>query len=381
MHAHLAHHAFRLAHPLYTTWNHASVSAAAASFQRVRAVLEEPVFRLNRQFNRFLKYDAVHPQLKVALQEHGLPVESGFQYHVMSSNKGTLTTAGATYVLRTGSDGLTVSRQRFPAVSSIIHNLGEATTRIRYGIPAAARVRAFSTRVYVRKHLVDRGDRVCINIGAGLWYVNGWKNLDHSGRWYRYPMGIVDFEHDLTKLVRMPFADRSVDLFYSEHVFEHLTDQCCRHAFAEIRRSLKPGGGFRIVLPDADLLYAKYRDRDAEFFRERMQGREASLIEAFLILVAHPRTPIDEEAFEEDFSSLPKTEFLNKYTGRMQYDYTRAGEHINWFNYDKLSAMLREAGFSTIRRSEPQSSAFGEIRGDKFDTRPTYSIHVDAVTD
>lgn len=37
--------------------------------------------------------------------------------------------------------------------------------------------------------------------------------------------------------------------------------------------------------------------------------------------------------------------------------------HNNWWNYDKLSDMLRKAGFSTVYRSRPFESRFPEMRG------------------
>jgi len=40
---------------------------------------------------------------------------------------------------------------------------------------------------------------------------------------------------------------------------------------------------------------------------------------------------------------------------------------------------LLGAGFTVVAHSEPQGSRFTQIRGPKFDTRPSYSLHVDAV--
>jgi hypothetical protein len=40
--------------------------------------------------------------------------------------------------------------------------------------------------------------------------------------------------------------------------------------------------------------------------------------------------------------------------------------------------MLTESGFDNIFHSAPQESLFEQIRGIGFDTRPQYSLHVDA---
>jgi SAM-dependent methyltransferase len=379
MHIHLGLHAIRLVHATAPgTWSECSLLVASTVKQAVRDVLEHQALRLNPRYNRFLKYDCLHPALRSALDNAGVEVGPNPTFKLITSDKAVLTSDGRTYVFRATPTALIVSEQRYPGVSRRLHELGESVTRIRYGIPATVRRRAAGARISATKKLEEQCDKLRVNIGAGLWYASGWKNLDHSAAWYTYPRGVVDYEYDLTTFGRMPFADASVDLFYSEHVFEHFTNECCRHIFSEMRRSLKPGGGLRVVVPDADLLYTKLLERDEAFFATRMNGRYTNLQEAFLILVAHPRTPFDEEGFEQDSHDLPKIEFLDKCTRSMTYDYARAGEHINWFNFDKVDAMLHEAGFDEVRQSSAQSSVFPEIRGPQFDTRPTYSLHVDA---
>ncbi len=45
-----------------------------------------------------------------------------------------------------------------------------------------------------------------------------------------------------SSIEQLPFADNSVDAVYSFHVFMHLSKETTNAAFAEIARSLKPGG-------------------------------------------------------------------------------------------------------------------------------------------
>jgi SAM-dependent methyltransferase len=379
MHIHLGLHAIRLIHAATPgSWSECSMVVASTVRHAVRDALEHQTLRLSPRHNRFLKYDCLHPALQPVLANAGIEVGPNPTFTLITSDKAILTSNGRTFVLRATPTALIVSEQRYPTVSRKLHALGESVTRVRYGLPAALRRRATGARISATKKLEEHCDKLRVNVGAGLWYASGWKNLDHSAAWYTYPRGVVDYEYDLTTFGRMPFANASVDLFYSEHVFEHFTNDCCRHIFRELRRSLKPGGGLRVVVPDADLLYTKLMERDEEFFATRMHGRYANLQEAFLILVAHPRTPFDEELFEQDRQSLSKCEFLDKCTRPMVYDYARAGEHINWFNFDKVDAMLHEAGFDEVQQSTAQSSVFPEIRGPQFDTRPSYSLHVDA---
>ena len=54
--------------------------------------------------------------------------------------------------------------------------------------------------------------------------------------------------HDVRR--RLPFRDSSVDYLYSSHLLEHLEREEAVLLMAESRRILKPGGAFRIVVPD-----------------------------------------------------------------------------------------------------------------------------------
>jgi hypothetical protein len=189
----------------------------------------------------------------------------------------------------------------------------------------------------------------------------------------------VDFHHDLTSNRPFPFADGSVHLFYSEHVFEHLREEWCEHIFREVHRSLENGGGFRIVVPDADLIYDRLVSQDATFFKSWMDRDSASIAESFRHLVGRSQAPLDEADFSHRLSAMPKEELLDWCKEGLEYDLERTGEHINWFNFDKLKRMLEAAGFTCVRRCEAQQSQFPEARGPRFDTRAWYSVHVECV--
>lgn len=86
---------------------------------------------------------------------------------------------------------------------------------------------------------------------------------------YRTHIGITPFAaskrnipHDLTQ--PFPIADDSVELFQSSDVFEHIDYDRLSGIIAEIHRVLKPGGMFRLSVPD-------YRN---DIYRRRTQRRE-----------------------------------------------------------------------------------------------------------
>lgn len=77
-----------------------------------------------------------------------------------------------------------------------------------------------------------------LNIGAGITYLPGFKNIDVSPR--------AEICLDLNQ-ARLPFADDSVDLVFSYHTLEHVQNYL--FALGEIHRVLKHGGRLLLGVP------------------------------------------------------------------------------------------------------------------------------------
>ena len=86
---------------------------------------------------------------------------------------------------------------------------------------------------------VRGADPLLVVIGGGGTRFDGWVCTDRE---------VLDVTRpeDWRRL----FVPDSIDRLLSEHVFEHLTEDECRAAFAECYRHLKPGGLFRVAVPD-----------------------------------------------------------------------------------------------------------------------------------
>ena len=120
-----------------------------------------------------------------------------------------------------------------------------------------------------------------INVGCGKTPTEGWRNLDNSlslrlaklGPWgaLAHRVGVLNDEQlaflqfaqthkiqycDATK--GLPFADDSVDVIYSSHMFEHLDQPGARAFLSEALRVLEPGGRIRLVVPDIGKLVKEY---------------------------------------------------------------------------------------------------------------------------
>lgn len=79
--------------------------------------------------------------------------------------------------------------------------------------------------------------------------------------------------HDVTK--RMPLPDDCVDSYQSEDVFEHIDPASLPAVIDEIHRVLKPGGNFRLSMPDygCDILRARtLRDDHGELAFDPVGG-------------------------------------------------------------------------------------------------------------
>jgi len=101
-------------------------------------------------------------------------------------------------------------------------------------------------------------DIIKVHLGPGQRnYISGWINVDANMFTAKCDVW-TDIERSL------PFKDSSVDVIYSHHVAEHLFD--LESHFAEVFRVLKPGGVYRLGVPNGDAAIAKFIEEDFQWF-------------------------------------------------------------------------------------------------------------------
>jgi hypothetical protein len=173
-----------------------------------------------------------------------------------------------------------------------------------------------------------------VQYGAGATGPEGWTNFDCSptlqlqrlpvvGGWIRARCE-TKFSDPIRygDIVRgLPVPDHSATAVYCSHVLEHLSLRDLRTALRHTHRILKPGGTFRMVLPDLRHMAAKYaRDESPDaaitFMRETLLGAET-----------RPR----------GFMGL-----LRSWLGN--------SEHLWLWDFESLSRELVDAGFKNPRR-------------------------------
>jgi predicted SAM-dependent methyltransferase len=117
------------------------------------------------------------------------------------------------------------------------------------------RVNAWIYRRF-RNPLVD----LKVQLGPGQRkYLDGWINVDAN-----MFTGKCDIWADLR--YTLPFVDNTIDALYSHHVVEHLPN--LSHHFSDAYRCLKPGGVYRVGVPNGDSAIAKFIENDHDWFSD-----------------------------------------------------------------------------------------------------------------
>lgn len=246
------------------------------------------------------------------------------------------------------------------------------------------------------------------NIGAGGFNHPVWTNVDYYSDWYsdnrKNTKGGI--QYDLLSLEKIPIETESAEIVYTSHVLEHVTDEAAQNALNESFRILKKGGGIRITTPNIDLAYNAFRNKDRYFFLDmnnleslKKFGEEvikprhdASIEQLFLWFFAlstsalhnfGAKEKINDKKLNELFSKMDLELVLNYCTSRCPLEIQKKfpGNHINWFNFEKISKMLKTAGFQKIYTSQYGQSIFPILRNTFYfdSTIPKMSLYVDAI--
>ncbi len=232
-----------------------------------------------------------------------------------------------------------------------------------------------------------------INIGAGNFYHPYWHNVDTPNEYYaNSQVGRLHVQYDLTSHQPLPFADNSIKVAYTSHVIEHISNVDVEYLFREIYRCMQPGGYFRITCPDIDLEYDAFCRNDEAFWKwpNAYGVFNTSIEQKFLdhfataLTETHPDkngNKISNSEIREVLGRLPKEQALDYFISQLPSGFQKnyVGDHINWFNCDKISTMLRAANFTAMYESRFGQSHCAILR-DKhlFDsTCPELSLYVE----
>jgi hypothetical protein len=270
--------------------------------------------------------------------------------------------------------------------------------RIVYNRPESVII---DTEQYIIKYgSVEQSRSKFFNIGAAAWEHPCWTNLD-------LPAQTRDFakiqspciHHDLVNNSKLPIQSASVDAFYCSHVVEHIPESAVLSMMKESFRSLNKDGVLRISTgPCSDLDWSALMRKDSQwwFWDENfdLEGDSPpmTIYDRWLYEEATPKSPYSKTKFDKKYTSSEVETLVKKYkespellldivTDSIQFDPSSAGDHITWWNYDKLRDYLLKAGFKNIYRSGYGQSSSPWMRDlTYFDqTYPQISVYIEAI--
>ena len=171
--------------------------------------------------------------------------------------------------------------------------------------------------------------RLCL--GSGGAPLPGWTKVD-----LYVP---ADIRLDLR--AGFPLPDASVELIYSEHLFEHFPLETAMDLFRECRRVLLPSGVMRVAMPDLEDVVRDYPRR----------WRDAAWV------------------------NWPEYEWIDSGV-RMVNTAVREWGHMYLYDYPELELRLKSAGFAEVERCQLGVSGTPALQG--LETRADSFLVVEA---
>lgn len=201
-----------------------------------------------------------------------------------------------------------------------------------------------------------------VHFGCGQCVGTSWENYDASPTLWlqRLPLVGAVFKQtlkprfpDLVKygdvVAGLPLADNSCDAIFSSHTLEHLALDDCRVALRNCHRYLKPGGLFRLVVPDFEVSVASYLSNS--------QPEAASNFMGY--------THLGRKSRPRGLASLMREHFGNSH-------------HLWMWDYKGLAKELEDAGYRNIRRCVQGDSKHPEFLEVDLPDRYEWSLGIEA---
>ena len=235
-----------------------------------------------------------------------------------------------------------------------------------------------------------------LNVGAGKFQHKFWTNIDYGSEQYaKIQTNFVEL--NLMEEPKFPFEDNSIEIIYTSHTIEHITNNPVLNFIKESQRILKKGGVLRITCPDSKLLLNSVKFKVENFWDWRKEWflkqfnitPEEIELEDFLIrelstarcrFFENVKDPLFPKDVQEKMENLDDDAFLEWIVEKNVFDEKFANYHINYWSFKKLEDMCIKAGFSKIYRSGFGQSLSPPLTNTKlFDnTHPKMSLYFEA---
>ncbi|ACK64397.1 hypothetical protein PCC8801_0297 [Rippkaea orientalis PCC 8801] len=233
--------------------------------------------------------------------------------------------------------------------------------------------------LYTNYSSIALEERKFYNIGAGNFFHPYWTNVDYGTDWYKESQKNPFIEYNLMKCEPLPLEDNTAEIIYTSHTIEHVTNEAVLNLFKEAYRTIKPGGGIRIVCPDARLLYDTIATNDLSFwkpyhewidFKDKLS--EVTVFDFFVRELATSRCRFYQqgnsdnvltlEILKELYEKLDYRDFCEQVCSGCCFRDQFPGDHINWWDENKVKDCLKQAGFTNIYISRYGQSKLPPLR-------------------
>jgi predicted SAM-dependent methyltransferase len=187
---------------------------------------------------------------------------------------------------------------------------------------------------------VRKSKKVLLNIGCGPFGKENWINID------LFPHPNLTLRYDSRK--KLPLDNNSCQGIHVEHFFEHLNPSDEVPAFLkECYRCMQNDAVLRIIVPDLELYIKAYLADGWKLFNQVGCG-----------------TDKPQEVFKTKMDAL-------------NHVFVQGWEHYGGYDSENLELVIREAGFTRVKRVSWRSGDFPFECIDREQHRP-YSLYFEA---
>lgn len=172
-----------------------------------------------------------------------------------------------------------------------------------------------------------------LHLGSGPIHIDGWLNVDLVNP-------AADVHLDMTNGLVYNFGENHFDICWCCHALEHLEyPNGIVSALNEIYKSLKPGGTFRLAVPDLDIMAQAY-----------VNGSDLKFL------------------YSSDFPAY----YYKDHPAERAHFFVTAWQHKMLYSFSLMSELLRDAGFKDIRKMAFGQSRLGQWSHDRFEQESMY---------
>ena len=216
-----------------------------------------------------------------------------------------------------------------------------------------------------------------LNIGCGDYKIKGFISLDYYSKYYYHKKKFDSIHYDIRK-DNIPFESNSIDNIYCSHVIEHIETSHIEKFFKECHRVLKKNSILRIACPDSFFLYQQMLNYPEYYNWHHYYSKLEDSKKCFIDEVATHRCDLKNFGLNDELVNFDYEILMEELRKDGSFDENEPGRHINSWDFNRLSKISKEIGFSDTTQSKFWGSSSKDMQGKDMDlTHPEMSLYVE----